>query len=72
MPTRDEHMQLGARQRRAHEFGLARRVDAVHGKDTLGEIDPNEQNRHGLPLPDELMSKRTSHRGTRCHWPLRG
>ena len=30
----------------------------------LGEINTNSQNRHGLPLPDELMRERNSHRGT--------
>jgi hypothetical protein len=49
---------------RAHEFGLARLVDAVHGKDVLGEIDADVDNGHGLPLPSELMRVRTSHRGT--------
>ena len=44
--------------------GLPALVDAVNGKNILGEIDTNGQNRHGLPLPDELMRVRTSHRGT--------
>jgi hypothetical protein len=36
----------------------------MHCKNVLGEINANGQNRHGLPLPNELMRKRTSHRGT--------
>ena len=47
-------MQLGSR-----ELGLAQResassVDAVQGKDVLGEIDSNVQNGHELLLPSEL------------------
>ena len=61
---RDQRMQLVARHRRAHKLRLAGLVDAVHGKNVLGEIDTDSQNSHGLPLPSELMRVRTSHRGT--------
>ena len=46
------------------QFRLAGLVDAMQGENVLGEIDSSEQNSHGLPLPDELMRVRTSHRGT--------
>jgi hypothetical protein len=39
-------------------------IDSVDRKNVLGEINSNEQNSHGLPLPSELMRLRTSHRGT--------
>jgi len=60
----DQFRQLGPRHARAFELRLAKLIDAVHGKNILGEIDTNGQNRHGLPLPSELMSVRASHRGT--------
>jgi len=40
----------------------------VHRKHVLGEIDADEYDSHGLPLPSELMRGRTSHRGTL--WPV--
>ena len=36
----------------------------MHRKHVLGEIDADEYDSHGLPLPNELMRARTSHRGT--------
>jgi hypothetical protein len=57
-------VQLVARHRRAHQFSLAGLIDAVHRENVLGEVDTNGQNRHGLPLPSELMRNRTSHRDT--------
>jgi uncharacterized DUF497 family protein len=60
----DHLVQLGARHARADQFGLASRVNPVHRKHALGEIDADEYDSHGLPLPSELMRVRTSHRGT--------
>jgi hypothetical protein len=40
---------------------------AVH-KHFLGEIDADEYDSHGFPLPSELMRVRTSHRDT--YWPV--
>lgn len=60
----DELMELVARHGRADQFGLAGLVDAMNRKNVLGEVDTHGQNRHGLPLPNELMRDRTSHRGT--------
>ena len=60
----DHLVQLGARHARADQFGLASRVNPVHRKHVLGEIDADEYDSHGLPLPNELMRARTSHRGT--------
>src|SRR6186713_3107780 len=57
-------MQPGTLHARAHQYCLAVLVDSVDRKNVLGEVDPNEQNSHGLPLPSELMRVRTSHRGT--------
>jgi hypothetical protein len=57
-------MQPGTLHARAHQHRLAVLVDSVDRKNVLGEIDPDEQNSHGLPLPSELMRLRTSHRGT--------
>ena len=51
-------MQLGARHARAHQHGLAVLVDPVDRENVLGEIDADEQNSHGLPLPSELMRLR--------------
>lgn len=59
----DEFMQLGARHRRANEFGTAGLIDTVHRKRGLGEIDSDVDNGHGFPLPSELMRFAT-HRGT--------
>jgi hypothetical protein len=53
-----------ARHAGAHQRRLAMLVDAVHGEYVLGEIDANVENAHGLPLSDQLMRLRTSHRGT--------
>src|SRR5574343_194593 len=55
---------LVARYRRLQKVRLARLVHATNRKHVLGEINANGQNRHGLPLPGELMRFRTSHRGT--------
>ena len=57
-------MQLGTLHARANQHRLAVRVDSMDSENVLGEIDPNEQNSHGLPLPSEWMRVRTSHRGT--------
>ena len=57
-------MQLVAWHGRSKEFGFACLIDAIHGKHVLGEIDTDSQNSHGLPLPNELMRDRASHRGT--------
>ena len=57
-------MQLGTLDGRANEHRLAMRVHTMHSENVLGEIDPDVQNGHGLPLPSELMRDRTSHRGT--------
>lgn len=44
-------VRAACRVRRAgNQCGLARFVYAVYGKDVLGEIDTNVENRHGLPL----------------------
>jgi hypothetical protein len=40
----------------------------VHRKPVLGEIDADEYDSHGRPLPSELMRARTSHPGTL--WPV--
>jgi hypothetical protein len=48
--------------------GLPGGVNPVHRKHVLGEIDADEYDSHGLPLPSELMRVRTSHRGTL--WPV--
>jgi hypothetical protein len=47
--------------RRIH---LARGIHTMQGKHVLGEIDSQSDNGHGLPLSNELMRFRTSHRGT--------
>jgi len=64
----DHLVQLGARHARADQFGLASRVNPVHRKHVLGEIDADEYDSHGFPLPSELMRVRTSHRDT--YWPV--
>ena len=64
----DHLVQLDARHARADQFGLASWVNPVHRKHVLGEIDAGEYDRHGSPLPRELMRVRTSHRGTL--WPV--
>lgn len=51
-----------------HQLGLAGQVDAVEREDDLGQIDAGEYDRPGLPLPNELMRVRTSHRG--AQWPV--
>ena len=43
-------MQLVARDFRFDQFGLAAFIDAVDGKNILGEIDPYGDNAHVLPL----------------------
>ena len=60
----EQFVQLGARHVRPHHLGFAGRVHPVDGKHVLGEIDADEYDSHGLPLPNELMRVRTSHRGT--------
>ncbi len=57
-------MQPGAWHARAHQRRLAVLIDSVDRENVLGEIDPDVQNGHGLPLPSELMRLRHSHRGT--------
>ena len=57
-------MQPGAWHARPHQRRLAVLVDSVDRENVLGEIDPDVQNGHGLPLPSELMRLRHSHRGT--------
>ena len=47
-------MQLGSRDLGLSQHESASSVDAVQGKDVLGEIDSNVQNGHGLLLPSEL------------------
>jgi hypothetical protein len=44
------HEQAGA-----HQLRLSCGAHAVEGKHVLGEIDADEENGHGLPLPSELM-----------------
>lgn len=61
---RNQLMQLVARHGWANQLSLASLVYAMDRKNVLGEVDTNGQNRHGLPLPKELMRYRTSHRGT--------
>ena len=61
---RDQRMQLLADHRRSNQLGLAPMIDAVNSKNILGQINTDGQNRHGLPLPNELMRVHTSHRGT--------
>jgi hypothetical protein len=63
----DHLVQLGARHAQAGQLGLARRVNPVHRKHVLGEIDAYEYDSRGLSIPSELMRVRTSHRGTL--WP---
>jgi hypothetical protein len=53
---RHQLQQFGARNARALQFNFAKLIDAVHGKDVLGEIDSNAQNSHGLLLPMKLMN----------------
>lgn len=51
----DQLQQRISPDRRAHQHRLAFRIHSVHHKHVLGEIDPNRNNGHGLPLPSELM-----------------
>ena len=46
----DQGRQLFARDLRLDQCGLAVFIDAVNGKDVLGEIDTYRHNAHGLPL----------------------
>lgn len=58
-------MQPAKRYRRADELRLTGRVDSVHRKGDLGEIDTDEYYCHGIsPSADELMRNRASHRVT--------
>jgi hypothetical protein len=52
---RDQGQQLVARHRRSYQFRTSGLVDAVHGKDVLGEVDSNAYDGHGLPLRSEWM-----------------
>jgi len=61
---RHQLKQLAPRHARSNEHCLAGRIHAMQGKYVLGEIDPQSDNGHGLPLSNELMRFRTSHRGT--------
>lgn len=61
---RDQLVQFVACHAGANQLGLAGLVDAVHGEHVLGEINADGHNSHGLPLLNELMRDRTSHRGT--------
>jgi hypothetical protein len=47
----DEFQQLVALHLRPHELGAARFVHPVDRKDVLGEINADEYDGHGLPLP---------------------
>jgi hypothetical protein len=60
----DELVQLVAWHGRTHQLGSTGIIHAVHRENILGEVNTYGQNRHGLPLPSELMRKRASHRGT--------
>jgi hypothetical protein len=55
---------VGALQRLLPRATLAGLIHAMHRKNVLGEVNTSGQNRHGLPLPNELMRVRNSHRGT--------
>lgn len=48
--------QPGSWERWGVQPGLAVLVDAVDCNDVLGEIVANDDNAHGVPLSDELMS----------------
>jgi hypothetical protein len=48
----DQFMQLVASDRRTHLRSATGLVDAVDGKNVLGEIDASGNNGHGLPLSD--------------------
>lgn len=48
---------LDARNAEAHQRGLACIIDAMHGKDVLGEIDSNGDNA-ALIKPCEILSGR--------------
>jgi hypothetical protein len=61
---RDQLKQLGASDAGTNQHRTARIIHAMHGKNVLGEIDSQSDNSHGLPLSNELMRYRTSHRGT--------
>ena len=45
-----DQRQLVARHLGLDQRGFARFINAMHGKDVLGEIDSNSDNAHGLPL----------------------
>ena len=60
----NQRVQRVARHGRAHQLGFASLVEAMHRENILGKINTSGQNRHGLPLPDELMRNSASHRGT--------
>jgi hypothetical protein len=47
----DQLLQPSTRHARTHQRWLAVLVDPVDRKNVLGEIDPDVQNGHGLPLP---------------------
>jgi len=48
---RDQFQQLVARHLRPQQRGATALVDPVHREDVLGEIDADEYDGHGLPLP---------------------
>jgi hypothetical protein len=65
----DELVQLAAGHLRAHQFGLAGVVDAVDGRDVLGEIVADEYDSYGLPLlgrVDESSHFPSWHLGAGC------
>ncbi len=47
----EQIVQPGPRHRRTHQHRLAVLIYPVHRKHVLGEIDADEYDSHGLPLP---------------------
>jgi hypothetical protein len=47
--------QFGAWHAGAHQHGLACGIDAVDGKNILGQIDAYGYDSHGLPLPEKRV-----------------
>ena len=67
----DEVQELGERDVRVHQRGLARFIDAVNGKDVLCQIDATDTIAMDFPFQQtsELMRVRASHSGTWMPYP---